>query len=277
MLARLDRKFKPVPHISGAQYVTAFRASRDLRVEFLTPNRGPDLEHPRRLPAFGVDGQPLRFLDFLIRDPEPAILLFDIGVHVLVPAPQRFAVHKLIVARRRSIGEAKSEKDIRQAGALLEVLVRKRPHELREAWQEAFARGRAWRGLLGEGLGLVRPEIRDQTLKAVDATRSVIPGLDLQFEAPAVGYDGNREVAFCFGKSGTQTIRCSISREALEDHFGANGLDQRGRMAKFREQRSWLQRLFRRKYLAWPVEEVGNVLLRTEEIADLTKELRRRA
>jgi hypothetical protein len=43
----------------------------------------------------------LRFLVFLILDREPAILLHATGVLVSVPAPQRFVLHKLIVARRR--------------------------------------------------------------------------------------------------------------------------------------------------------------------------------
>ncbi|HME24085.1 MAG TPA: GSU2403 family nucleotidyltransferase fold protein [Acetobacteraceae bacterium] len=107
VLAQLDRSLRPMPHVAGPQYVTAFTSGRAQRVEFLTPNRGPDSDRPRRLPAFGVDAQPLRFLDFLIRDPEHAVLLHGAGVHVLVPAPQRYTLHKLILARRRSIGEAK--------------------------------------------------------------------------------------------------------------------------------------------------------------------------
>ena len=40
-------------------------------------------------------------LDFLIRDPVRTVLLHRSGVPVLVPSPERFAVHKLIVATRR--------------------------------------------------------------------------------------------------------------------------------------------------------------------------------
>ncbi|MBN8905938.1 MAG: hypothetical protein J0H99_04775 [Rhodospirillales bacterium] len=125
-----------------------------LRVDFLTPNRGRESEEPRPLPALGTNAQPLQFLDFLIRDPEPAVVLHGAGILVAVPAPQRFAVHKLIVARQRREG-GKQEKDLAQAAALLEVLAARRPYEVRAAWHEARGRGKAWQRLLDEGLSLL--------------------------------------------------------------------------------------------------------------------------
>ena len=277
VLMHADRSLRPIPHVAGARYVTAFTASNGVRVEFLTPNRGPDSDKPRRLPAFGVDAQPLRFLDYLIRDPEPAVLLHGAGIHVLVPAPQRFALHKLILARRRSIGEAKSEKDIRQAASLLDVLIRNRPHELCEAWQEAWACGAAWRRLLGEGLGMVRPDIRDRTLQLVGAPRSTIPGLGLQFHAPAIGYDDTRGIAFCFGKAGVETIRCAVTREALADQLGASGAVRHDWIEAFRKHRPMLERMLRTKYLSWPVEEPSSVLIRADDVAELQRPSRRPA
>jgi hypothetical protein len=277
VLKRVNPTFRPVPHLRGPEYVTAFKAVRGLRVEFLTPNRGPETDEPRHLPALGIDAHPFRFLDFLIREPEPAVLLHGPGVFVSVPAPQRFALHKLIVARRRPVGAGKSEKDIRQATSLLDVLIRQRPHELRSAWQEAYARGTAWRRLLGEGMGLIQPDVRDRTLKLVGVHRSIVPGLDLQFETPAVGYDSDRDIAFCFGKAGVEGVRCAVSREALEDHFGADGLDRAGRLRIFREHRPLFERFARFKYLTWPIEEPGSVLIRTEDVGELRRSLKRRA
>ena len=46
-------------------------------------------------------------------------------------APERYAVHKLIVSRRRKEGAAKRDKDTQQAQALLNILADKRPHELK--------------------------------------------------------------------------------------------------------------------------------------------------
>ena len=266
VLRRVDRSFRAVPHLHGAGVVTAFKATRGPRVDFLTPNRGPDTDKPRHLPALGVHAQPLRFLDFLIRDPEPAVLLHGTGVLVQVPAPQRYALHKLIVARRRRIGAAKADKDILQAASLLDVLVRKRPHELTAAWEEAWGRGATWRRLLGEGLGLLHPGVRDRTLKLVGAPRSVIPGLDLTFEAPAVSYDSDRDVVVFFGKAGNESVRCEVSREALDDYVGVQSLDRDGRLRTFREHRPMFERLVRAKYLGSPIEEPGSVLLRPEDL-----------
>jgi hypothetical protein len=276
VLRRINTTFRPVPHLSGQKFVTSFKAARGLRVDFMTPNRGRDTDQPRHLPVFGVDAHQFRFLDFLIRDPEPAVLLHGTGVLVEVPAPQRFALHKLIVARRRPVGAGKSEKDIRQASSLLNILVRKRPHELRAAWQEAYAHGSTWRRLLAEGLGLVSPEIRDRTLMLVDARRTIIPGLDLQFDAPAARYDVDRDVVSFLGKTGSETIRCAVSREALDDHFGANGLDRSGRLAIFREHRPTFERFARTKYLTWAVEGPGSVLIRTADVGALRRSSKRR-
>lgn len=175
ILRDVDKSFRPIPYAHDSRRVTSYRARSGIRVDFLTPNKGRDTDVPRSLPALGTDAQPLRFLDFLIHEPEPAVVLHGVGIYVLVPAPERYAVHKLIVARRRGASSAKREKDIRQAEALFAVLVRKRPQELKAAWTEAYSRGKAWRQLLGEGLGLVDPDARDQMLRVVGAPRPVVP------------------------------------------------------------------------------------------------------
>jgi hypothetical protein len=169
-LRRVDPSFRPLPHLHAAAGATRYQTEQGLRVDFLSPNRGPDTAEPQPLPALGTLAEPLRFLDFLIRDPEPAVLLHGAGVFVTVPAPQRFAIHKLIVARRRRIGEAKAEKDLRQAAALLDVLARRRPHELAAAWEEAWRRGKAWQKLLGEGLALLDEDLRGR-MQAIAGTR----------------------------------------------------------------------------------------------------------
>ncbi len=203
------------------------------------------------------------------------MVLHGTGIYVLVPSPQRYAIHKLIVARRRREGSSKRDKDIQQAEALLELLVQKRPHELNAAWAEAYDRGRTWQQLLGEGLGFINADARDATLRAVDAPRSVIPGLALRFAAPAARYDFGRDVVTFLGESGGATVRCAISREAIEDHFGADGLDPEGRLRRFRENRETIERLLANKYLTWPVEDVGSVLIKSDDVDRLRAKHRR--
>lgn len=143
LLKNVDETFRPVPHIHEKN-VTSYVAKGGLRVDFLTPNEGKDTDIPQPLRAFQTDAEPLRFLDFLIYDPEFAVLLHDAGIYVLVPSPQRFAIHKLIVSRRRQQGAAKQDKDVQQSAALLDVLSEKRPYELKSAWEEACGRGPTW-------------------------------------------------------------------------------------------------------------------------------------
>lgn len=269
VLQEVDKSFRPIPHTRDARRVTTYEAVNGLRVDFLTPNRGPDTDKPRALPSLGTDAQPLRFLDYLIREPVPAVVLHGAGIHVSVPSPQRYAVHKLIVARRRHDLSIKRDKDLQQSEALLQLLTQKRPSELKAAWLEAYGRGRSWQQLLGEGLSLINPATRDETLKVVGATRSIVPDLELQFAAPVARYDFERDVVTFIGNAGSESVRCAVSREALEDHFEANGLDQAGRLTKFRENRTVIEQMIQTKYLSWPVEEIGAVLLKTNDVPKL--------
>jgi hypothetical protein len=271
VLREVDKSFRPIPSMHDARRVTTYQAVGGLRVDFLTPNRGADTDAPRALPALGTDAQPLRFLDFLVHEPQPAVVLHGTGVYVLVPAPERYAVHKLIVARRRHEGSAKRDKDIQQAESLLSILTRKRTNELKAVWAEGYGRGKAWQRLLGEGLGLVDPDIRDQTLKAVGAPRSIIPGLKLEFGAPTARYDFERHVITFLGQAQGTAVRCAISREALDDHFGADGFDQEGRLRKFREHRAEVEHMLQTKYLDWPVAEIGAVVIKTEDVPKLKR------
>jgi hypothetical protein len=168
ILKEADKTFRAVPTIHGEQ-VTSYAAKGGYRVDFLTPNEGPDSDKPQRLPALQTDAQPLRFLDFLIRDPQPAVLLYASGLYVNVPAPQRYAVHKLMIARRRPEGAAKRDKDMQQAEGLLALLLQKRRHELKSAWDEAYKRGKEWRRLLSEGLDDLSAPIRDDLVALVDS------------------------------------------------------------------------------------------------------------
>lgn len=272
VLKEIDKTFRPVPHIHKERNATSYINKAGLSVDFLTPNEGPDTDVPQRLPAFQTDAEPLRFLDYLIHDPEPAVVLHDAGIYVLVPAPERYAVHKLIVARRRPAGAAKQEKDLQQAAALLDVLAQKRPYELKAAWKEAFERGKKWQQLLGEGLSQLPAGTRDLTLKIVDERRAITVGLDLTFNNPPPKYDFSRDIVTFDGEALGALVRCAISREALDDHFGADGTSGRTneqRLETFRKNRSTIERMAREKYLHFPIDEAEAVLIKTEDVPRL--------
>jgi hypothetical protein len=273
ILRHVDPSFRPVPHLDPGRAVS-YMATSGLRVDFLTPNRGKDTEEPRHLAALGTDAQPLRFLDFLIRDPEPAVLLHGTGVLVSVPAPQRFALHKLIVARRRREDSTKREKDLLQARALLDALVGSRPHELRTAWDEAFRRGKTWQRLLGEGIGLLHPATRDRVLRNVGAPRSVIPGLSLRFVPDRSGYDADigqvrffASTAGAFNVAGRENVACAVTADALSIVAGVTTLDRDGSLEAFRRHRHQIEQVASAKYLTQPVDAVGEVQLTRADVA----------
>lgn len=162
VLQSVDPTFRAVPHQADKAKVSAFTNSVNYRVEFLTSNRGSDdyTGKPSPMPALGgASAENLRFLDYLIYEPVRTVLLHREGVTVNVPAPERYAIHKLIVASRRrtdGLGRTKRDKDIQQASLLFEALVDTRQgFALSDAYHEAWNRGTAWQEGIQFGLQLM--------------------------------------------------------------------------------------------------------------------------
>jgi hypothetical protein len=180
-LREVDSTFREIPHRSDPRRVTQFENAVRYRVEFLTPNRGSDdfADHASPMPSLGgAAAQPLRFLDFLIHEPIRTVMLHRSGVAVIVPSPERYAVHKLIVASRRqndANGVAKREKDIYQSSLLVEALeTTRRQDELAEVFAEAWARGQHWREAIRKGLSLLAPKKRETVEMTIRNALSVI-------------------------------------------------------------------------------------------------------
>lgn len=154
-LKSVDATFRQIPHRTVGDRSTRFRNASRYDVEFLTPNRSSS-DHEGMPALAGASAQPLRFLDFLIYEPVRSILLHKAGVNVVVPAPERYAVHKLIVADRRrddATGHLERDKDVHQAAFLCDALIgTRRGPELAAAFVEAWERGPAWRDALVNGM-----------------------------------------------------------------------------------------------------------------------------
>jgi hypothetical protein len=166
-LHRVDPSFRPVPSLRDPLRTNAFANGTRFKVEFLTSSRGSDEQHSglTRLPAIAGSGAvPLRYLDFLIRDPITSVVLHGAGISVLVPTPERYGVHKLIVASQRTSSAesaAKAVKDITQAEDLIAALsLAGRQFDLSEAWAEAWERGPSWRENLAQGAMRMKPDSR---------------------------------------------------------------------------------------------------------------------
>jgi hypothetical protein len=173
-LKNVDETFRAIQHLNDAD-TTKYRNAEGIDVEFLTPNTGSD-KHQGKATAMpvlgGASAEPLRFLDFLIHKPIRSVLLHRAGIAVTVPAPDRYAVHKLIVSVSRQndhAGAEKSFKDTQQASALILALdMGRRSDELGEAWMEAWKRGPNWRDRLEKGVSRLDQDTKIILKKAID-------------------------------------------------------------------------------------------------------------
>jgi len=189
VLREIDPTFREIPHSNDGRYTTQYSNRSGYKVEFLTPNTGADeyTDKPASMPALGsTAAQPLRFLDFLIYEPVRAVLLYGAGVPVLVPSPERYAIHKLIVASRRltdNDGLGKSRKDVQQATELMQALVQTRQSDaLADAYMTAWDRGPAWRDAMRQSLGTIDPAVVDEVRRALSQSVTRMGGDPGQYE-----------------------------------------------------------------------------------------------
>ncbi|MBL0419903.1 nucleotidyltransferase domain-containing protein [Ramlibacter sp. AW1] len=158
-LTSFEQGFIPMVQLSGGAGAS-YKLSGDpeFQIDFLTSNhRGADA--PVMLPNLNVGLQPLRFMEFSLEQVAQAVLIDRNGgaVVVSIPAPERYAVHKLLVAGERSgTLRTKANKDVQQAAALFEHLLSTRPDDLHSAWNDATGRGPGWRKRAVEGMAALR-------------------------------------------------------------------------------------------------------------------------
>jgi hypothetical protein len=103
-------------------------AQDGFKIEFLTPKLSPADNVPTLIEPLSIHAQPLDYMDYLMEGVQDAVILYGAGIPVKVPDPARFALHKLAVSQLREIGsKTKSDKDVAQATAILEVLIEDTP------------------------------------------------------------------------------------------------------------------------------------------------------
>lgn len=185
VLRGVDPSFAPAPHLEDRARPTIFQNAGRFRVDLLTAHRGSDeqMSRPIAMPALGgAAAQPLRFLDFLIHQPVRSVVLHGPGVAVSVPAPERYAVHKLMIQGRRAAStdsQIKARKDVAQAGELIDAIaIAGREHALKDALTEAWERGPQWRSLLLNGI----QKLPEPTRAIIDADAKA---LQARIPAPA--------------------------------------------------------------------------------------------
>ena len=152
-LARLEMGFSPMAEADLALHGSRFQSRRgEFKVEFLTPLVGRDARRRTVLRQFGIPAIPLRFLDYLIEDAQPALALGRKALLVRVPSPARFAVHKLIVSQERRGAPLKTQKDLEQSHDLQGALAALDPDGLERAFSDARKRGPGWARRVDAGM-----------------------------------------------------------------------------------------------------------------------------
>lgn len=173
LLQRIDKGFTAIPSPTDRRRTLRYalrKGSEEIySVDVLCPLRGPDRARVTYLRALRSHAQTIRFLDYLLYHEINAVVLHGAGIPVNVPAPERYALHKILVSQMRIAdprSQAKARKDIDQAAALVSALAELRPDDLADAWHELLGRGRSWRTKAAGGLR-----------QLPDAPRGILAGL----------------------------------------------------------------------------------------------------
>lgn len=146
--------FFEVPALNPKQPSTSFKVrGQEFHVDLLTPSQGGESGKPVYLPHFHSHAHPMRFLDYLLDDSQGAVVPIRSGIFVSVPHPARFALHKLVVSRRRPVAQQiKARKDVQQATELLSLLLEDRPGDIWIALEAAQAMPDKFLSQLAEGI-----------------------------------------------------------------------------------------------------------------------------
>jgi len=138
-IPKTNKKIDIVELLKKDGFIPTFSASGYLRlehpemiIEFLVPERGKGTDKPYPLSHLGMNAQPLRFLDYLLRN---IITIKSGNLRINVPHPAAFGLHKLIISGRRK-SEAKAEKEAGEAISVLRALMESgKSEEIKEKFQ----------------------------------------------------------------------------------------------------------------------------------------------
>lgn len=135
---------------AGAQYRNP--RDRELRLDFVTSMTRKG--QPVTMPNLKLTLEPLKFMEFSLEQTTQGCIFGNLGACIVnLPAPERFAVHKLLVYGERPIKErAKSNKDLLQAASLIHWFAENGQAELlRHAWKDVTGRGKGWKERAEQG------------------------------------------------------------------------------------------------------------------------------
>ena len=134
LLRETGIEFLEVPALDRRAHATSFKEAGKfrLKVDLLVPSAGDDYPIVE-VPELKAYAKGLPYLRYLLGESQQVPLLGPYGaVLVRVPAPERYAVHKLLVSQLRS-KDVKSANDLRQAAILIEALSDRFPGSIQDA------------------------------------------------------------------------------------------------------------------------------------------------
>jgi hypothetical protein len=143
-----------IPALNRKHPSTSFSVQgRQLKVDILTPLIGAPVENPIYLNSLKTYATPIIFLDFLLEDVQSAVVIAKSGILVNIPAPARYALHKLVINQRRpAVMQTKARKDILQAEQILSVLIEERPGDILLALEATASQPKKFRQQLRQGI-----------------------------------------------------------------------------------------------------------------------------
>jgi hypothetical protein len=170
-LESLEMGLLPITQLNGkvgAQYRNP--QDQELRLDFLTSMTRAGT--PVAMPGLNLALEPLKFMEFSLERSIQGCIFSNLGACVVnLPAPERYAVHKLIVYGERPVTErTKANKDLLQAASLAGYFLESGQAAIfNEAWRDALGRGKGWRTRATQGqaaLLKLAPELTQEELWA---------------------------------------------------------------------------------------------------------------
>jgi hypothetical protein len=127
--------FAEVPRLDKRKPSTSFKEAGNsfFQVDLLVPSATDDIGTVH-VPELKAHATSMPYLKYLLTESQECLLLAREGCcTVRVPAPERFALHKLLVSQLRKPRGQKSVKDVSQASALFAILAERHPGALEQA------------------------------------------------------------------------------------------------------------------------------------------------
>ena len=162
--------FVDVPAFAHGAPATSFKERGHSRFTFdlLVPASAEHIE-TRPVPELNAHATGLPYLRYLLRETQMGAAISSHGVvSVRVPVPERFALHKLIVAQLRVGRPEKSRKDVRQAAVLIAALGELFPGALEEAYAKTPTSSRRH---LRKSLEMIRTDLEPHPRSWEEAAR----------------------------------------------------------------------------------------------------------